>query len=132
MNNKIKHLEFIQTTIGRMASNLFFLKGWTVTLVSALFALSAKESEPSYGFLAFLIIFIFWSLDGYFLSQERLFRDLYNDVRKLEEGEIDFSMDVKKYKVYYRNSWFCSVCSSTLFCFYPLLIASLLLVMYLI
>jgi hypothetical protein len=38
MENKIKHLEFIQSTVGRMASNLFLLKGWTITLIAAVFA----------------------------------------------------------------------------------------------
>ncbi len=31
MENKRKHLEFIQAIISRMASNLFFLRGWTIT-----------------------------------------------------------------------------------------------------
>jgi hypothetical protein len=115
-----------------MANNLFFLKGWTITLVSALFAFSAKESEIGYGLLSFLIVFIFWSLDGYFLSQERLFRDLYDDVRKLDEKDINFSMNIEKYKAYYRNSWISAMCSSSLLCFYPLLVASMLLVITLI
>jgi hypothetical protein len=42
---RIKHLEFIQATIVRLASNSFLLKGWTVTLVAALFALAAKETQ---------------------------------------------------------------------------------------
>jgi hypothetical protein len=45
MENKLKHLEFIQQAINRMASNLFLLKGWTVTLIAAMFALAAKESR---------------------------------------------------------------------------------------
>ncbi len=32
MEQKIKHLEFIQAAINRMAGNSFLLKGWTVTL----------------------------------------------------------------------------------------------------
>lgn len=131
MENKRKHLEFIQSTISRMAGNLFFLKGWTITLVSALFAISVKDTKPEYMLIAYFTVFIFWALDGYFLSQERLFRDLYNDVRKLEEKEIDFSMDIRKYKVYYRNSWISSMCSCTLLWFYPPLVISMLLVMYL-
>ena len=43
MEKKLKHLEFIQGAVGRMASNLFLLKGWTITLIAALFALAAKS-----------------------------------------------------------------------------------------
>ncbi len=43
MENKIKHLEFIQIVITRMNVNSFFLRGWSVTLVAALFALAAKD-----------------------------------------------------------------------------------------
>jgi hypothetical protein len=47
MENKRKHLEMIQGVINRMARNLFFLKGWTTTLIAALFALAAKDANPS-------------------------------------------------------------------------------------
>jgi len=36
MKNKRKHLELIQGIINRMASNLFFLRGWTITLIATL------------------------------------------------------------------------------------------------
>ena len=41
-NNKIKHLEFIQSTITRMNQNSFQIKGWMITLVSALLAHYAR------------------------------------------------------------------------------------------
>ena len=40
----IKHLEFIQAVITRMAGNSFVLKGWAITLAAAGFALAAKET----------------------------------------------------------------------------------------
>ena len=46
MENKRKHLEFIQAIISRMASNLFFLRGWTITLIGALLALFSKNNSP--------------------------------------------------------------------------------------
>ncbi len=81
----------IQGVIDRMAGNLFFLKGWAITLIAALFALSAQNTNQKYIYIAFFPVVIFWILDGYFLSRERQFRDLYDDVRVLDEGEIDFS-----------------------------------------
>ena len=132
MENKRKHLEFIQATISRMASNLFFLRGWTISLVAGLFALFVKDTNHDYIFVVYFPIIVFWVLDGYFLSQERLFRALYNHVRKLDENEIDFSMDTSVYKKYEKNGWVCSMFSETLLVFYLPLAGVTLFIAYLI
>jgi hypothetical protein len=131
MENKRKHLEMIQSVINRMAGNLFFLKGWTITLITGLFALTAKDFNKSYVPIAYCLLIIFWILDGYFLSQERLFRSLYDDARKLEEKDIDFSMDTSKYKSDWQNTWPCAIFSPTLLWFYLPLAAAMLLTIYL-
>ena len=41
-DKKLKHLEFVQNVITRMNTNSFLIKGWSVTLVAAIFALSAE------------------------------------------------------------------------------------------
>src|SRR5712692_9978631 len=97
MDSKLKHLEFVQSVVSRMAGNSFLLKGWSVTLAAALFALSAKDANPRLIAIAYYPILVFWLLDGYFLSQERLFRALYDKVRKTPESEIDFSMDTGEF-----------------------------------
>ena len=126
MENKRKHLEFIQGVINRMARNSFLLKGWTITLVAALFAFFLKGGSQCYVFVAFFPVAVFWILDGYFLSQERLFRALYDHVRKLNETEIDFSMNTNEYRKDKRNGWVCSMFSSTLLLFYlPMVIIML-------
>ena len=84
----------------------------------------------NYVFIAYLVLIMFWVLDGFFLSQERLFRALYNDVRKFEEKDIDFSMNRDKYKKDPKNSWICSTFSPTLLCFYVPLIIIMLLITY--
>ena len=132
MENKRKHLEFIQGAINRMAGKLFFLKGWTITLITALFAFFAKDANTDFIFVVYFPVFIFWILDGYFLSQERLFRALYDHVRKLDEKEIDFSMNAGEYKKDKRNGWVCSMFSRTLLFFYLPLVSVMLLVTYLI
>jgi len=129
MENKLKHLEFIQTVINRMAGNCFMLKGWAITLVAALFALSAKDANHSYIFIAYFPVVIFWILNGYFLSQERLFRDLYDHVRKLEESKIDFSMDTDPFKNI-KNRWARSIFSKTLLIFYLSLVGVMLIIIY--
>jgi len=132
MEDKRKHLEFIQGAINRMASNLFFLRGWTITLIAALFTFFVKDANTNFIFVVYFPVIIFWILDGYFLSQERLFRDLYNHVRKLDEKEIDFSMNTSEYNENKRNGWLRSMFSSTLLFFYLPLVGVMLLVTYLI
>ena len=132
MENKQKHLEFIQAVINRMAGNLFFLRGWTITLIAALLGLFVRGTNAKYSLIVYFPVVVFWILDGYFLSQERLFRALYNHVRKLGEKEIDFSMDVSEYKKDKKNGWLCSMYSTTLIFFYLPLIIIVLLITYLI
>jgi hypothetical protein len=133
MEDKLKHLEFIQQAINRMASNLFLLKGWTVTLIAAMFALAAKESRDLYFLFAYFPTVMFWLLDGYFLSQERRFRSLYGHVRKLEESAIDFSMDTQHFKESLpRNKWAQALFSSTLLIYHGVLLAAMSLVWWLV
>lgn len=133
MEKKLKHLEFIQQAINRMASNLFLLKGWTVTLIAAMFALATKESRDLYFLLAYFPTLMFWLLDGYFLSQERRFRSLYDHVTKLDERAIDFSMDTQPFKESPpRNKWSHALFSPTLLIYYGVLLAAMSLVWWLV
>ena len=63
--NKRKNLEFIQAIISRMAGNLFFLKGWAITLITGLFALAVKGANAKYFALAFGVAVVLWAVDGY-------------------------------------------------------------------
>ena len=90
--NKLKHLEFIQGIINRMAHNSFIIKGWLLTIVTALIAISMERGIYDLISVIYIPIIIFWFLDAYFLRQERLFRHLYDKVRMQTEKEIDFSM----------------------------------------
>ncbi|MBW1656888.1 hypothetical protein [Flavobacterium quisquiliarum] len=95
--NKLKHLEFIHNTINRMSTNSFIVKGWTITLISALFVLAQKDSNITYAILTYIAVPIFWYLNAFFLLQERRYRSLYDDVRRKDDNAIDFSMDAKNY-----------------------------------
>ena len=83
----------IQGIITRMASNSFSLKGWAVTLVAAIFALTWANISRGFLLIALIPIFAFWALDAYYLNLERKNRKLYDKVRKMDEAEIDFSMN---------------------------------------
>ena len=96
MERKLKHLEFIQTAVNRMARNSFVIKGWTLLLVAAFLAFIARIGDANLMPIAAVPVILFWALDGYYLHQERLFRALYNSVRELDESDIDFSMDTSE------------------------------------
>lgn len=95
MDNKIKHLEMIESVIQRMADNSFKLKEWTVAMVGIIGALSAQGTDKRFFLLVSIPMLAFWFLDSLYLQLERKYRELYNYVREKQE-EIDFSMDISK------------------------------------
>ncbi len=92
-----KHLDYIQNAINRMANNSFLIKGWTVTFISLLFILSLRDSNSWLLILSLFPLVCFWSLDAYYLRQEKLFRELYNDVR-LGKIKDSFTMNTRPLK----------------------------------
>ncbi len=116
MGNKLKHLEFIQNVINRMANTSFLLKGWSITIIAGLFAFSAKEDSIAVLWLGELLTLVFWFLDSYFLWQERLFRSLYDHVRNLKEEDIDFAMTHIQFGA--EQKWYATPFSQTLWPFY--------------
>ncbi len=129
MEDKLKHLEFAQGVINRMGQNSFLIKGWTVTLISALFALAAKDSNQKFIIVAYFPTIIFWLLDSYFLYQERLFRKVYTHIGKLTV--IDFSLDTKNFDNGI-SDWASVAFSKTILLFYGCIIATLLTIMFII
>jgi hypothetical protein len=92
-----RHLELIQAIVGRMAGNSFLLKGWSVTIAAALFALAAKDSNPRLAWIALLPGLAFWGLDAYYLRQERLYRCLYDAVRTGKGANDPFTLDASRF-----------------------------------
>jgi len=118
----------IQGIVNRLSNNSFLLKGWSVVLVSALFALTAKDSKMLFVYIAYLPAISFWGLDGFFLHQERLFRKLYDHVRQLEEPDITFSMDTSIVHAQVA-SWFSVTFSKTLVLFHGIILMTIFCVM---
>ena len=122
-----KHLEFIQNIINRMSNNSFLLKGWSVTVSSAILALIVSNPKPLYAVVAFLSSLSFWGLDAYYLRQERLFRYLYDDLRqsitakKTKKADL-FSLDTDKYDAQV-SSWFRTLWSGSIFWLHGVAIA---------
>jgi len=127
MENKLKHLEMLQVVINRMASNSFLLKGWSVVIVSALFALAANNLKIHFVYLAYFPSTVFWILDGYFLWQERLFRKLYDKVRIASDTDIDFSMNTSSVTNEV-SSWVGTMFSKTLLIFHGAIIVTIIII----
>jgi hypothetical protein len=121
MNPKIYHLQMIQGVISRQAGNSFLIKGWSVTVMAAMIALLARGAEKRYILFVIIPVIFFWTLDSMYLSNERRFKALYDQVRLLPEDKIDFSMDTKPFKKW--KNYFATFFSTTLCIFY---LASLL------
>lgn len=104
MEAKLKHLEFIQAAISRMATNSFLFKGWAITIAAGLSAFGAANTKAALLTIALVSTMMFWALDAYYLWLERGFVDLHTEVAAKKEAEIDFSMKIDKTDAAWR--WF--------------------------
>lgn len=68
-------------------------------------------------------------LDGYYLWQEKLFRKLYDKVRKMNDVEVDFSMDTKPVTNQV-DQWSKVVFSKTILIFHGTIVATIIIVMF--
>ena len=96
-NEKASHLGFIQQVINRMGQNSFLIKGWTITLITAILAMNIEIKNVHFLYFATIIIVISWLLDSYYLYLEKSYRLLYDDIINDKEI-IPFSMDISEYK----------------------------------
>ncbi|MEM1180973.1 MAG: hypothetical protein AAGM22_21715 [Acidobacteriota bacterium] len=122
MDDKAVHLQMIQGVISRMAGNSFLIKGWSITLVSALFALADPKTNPHFFWITYFPVFAFLCLDVYFLHRENLFRKLYELTAALEPEAIDFSMDVGRFSD--SASWLQAIGSPPLILFHVCVIGT--------
>jgi hypothetical protein len=53
------------------------IKGWTITIVTAMLALAGTWKEPILAIVALVPILVFWILDSLYLANERCFVSLY-------------------------------------------------------
>jgi hypothetical protein len=115
---EIKHLEFIQNVIARLATDSFLMKGWGLTVAGAFFGFSAKDLNWRLAAVGLLPVIAFWCLDAYFLSRERLFRDLYIAVRTGTPAVDPFDMNYTAFMRSGWTDWWCSFRSRTIWPFY--------------
>lgn len=86
-----KHMDYVQAVITRLANNSFLLKGWALTLSSALLGFAITQNHAGLALAAIVPVIAFWLLDTYYLRQERAFRNMYDDVatKRLRDFKID-------------------------------------------
>ena len=80
-----KELDLIQDVIKRMASNSFEVKKWLIGILSAIVVFSRDELLGGNIQLIGLLlvpVLCFWYLDAFFLSTEKLYREMYKWVIK--------------------------------------------------
>lgn len=95
--SRTKHLDYITTAIERMAHNSSMCKGWTVIITLAILAFDSNELNRLAPLLAILALIALWKLDSYYLRLERLFRNLYDDVRLNDFTHDPYTMNVAPY-----------------------------------
>jgi hypothetical protein len=78
---RIKHMEMIQAVVARLAGNSSLVKGWAITLTAAFLGFAVNEDDTGLAVAALVPIFFFFFLDASYLRSERLFRDLFDQVR---------------------------------------------------
>lgn len=90
--DKISHLQMIQSIIDRMGKNSFSLKGWAVGVMVAIYAFAGQNYNKAV-IVTLIPLMIFWILDSYYLMLERKYRRLYDEVRNKDNNKIDFDMN---------------------------------------
>lgn len=91
---KIRKLEMIQNIISRMEQNSIMLKGWAIALISGVFVLSSKDSNPTYFLIAYIPTILFWLIDSMYLQLQRRYRVLYNRNAIADINSVDFDMTI--------------------------------------
>ena len=75
-NDTCQHyISLLQDNINRMATNSSNCKAWLITLIAAIFAISASEGDiVTYIWMAYIPTFLFFFLDCFYLGVERRLR----------------------------------------------------------
>lgn len=127
-NDKTAYLQMIQEPICRMSTISAIFKGFAATIVASVASLTYKDINVWVLGLSFLPVLAFAILDVYYLTLERKFRFLFEQVRK-DEHEIDFSMKLTSDPVEIlrakARAWDCMK-SPSIYLFYPMMVAILI------
>ncbi|MDO9000099.1 MAG: hypothetical protein Q7W45_10070 [Bacteroidota bacterium] len=122
-----KEIDLIQGIITRMANNSFLLKGWIVSLIAVLLALTDQTIVATkltyFNLILILPVIVFWYLDAFFLHKEKCYRRLYNWTvsNRTTSDEHLYSLDYTRFENDEKSIWTIMFTNKTLFPFYGLL-----------
>lgn len=95
-SDKKYYLSQIQEIVKRMGSNSFVVKGWFITLITAMYAVYFHNNDFRSLIGVIIVSLLFWYHDAYYLSLERSYRNFFDRARMMNSSEIDFSLELKK------------------------------------
>lgn len=100
----IEHMKMTQDIITRMNKNSFQLKSWMLTIVSACLALFGSSSNVAYIWISIVPTIVFWSLDSFYLKEERKYValheklvEMFNENKPTKNIKF-FDLSTKNYK----------------------------------
>ena len=126
-DKRIAYLQMIQEPICRTSTTSAVFKGFAATIVAGISALAYSDVNVFVLILSFLPVCLFLCLDLYYLKIERRFRYLYEQVRT-NEKDVDFSMSINVSDKKAQARVIDCVKSPSIWLFYPIMIAILVVV----
>lgn len=97
--SRIKHLELIHNVIDRLSHKSFLIKSWSITAITALMAFGIDKEDYRIFIIGFPVSIVFWFLDSQYLWLEKVFRKLFEGVRKKEVEPMSMDISVHKKQV---------------------------------
>lgn len=89
---RLKHLDYVQSVVSRMAHASTQAKSWLLPVVTATFGYALTQRSGTVALLGIAAILLFGYMDASYLRQERAYRRLYNAVvsgEKVPELSLD-------------------------------------------
>jgi hypothetical protein len=114
-----------------MANNSFLLKGWLVSLIAVILALTKDTIVATqltyFSFILLIPVFAFWYLDAFFLHKERCFIKLYEWVttNRQTSNEHLYNLNYRRFENQVDSIWKI-MRSKTLRVFYGIIVIILL------
>lgn len=120
--NRIAYLQMIESIIDRMSNKSGNIKGFAVSVVAGVIALSFKETSPYVLILSFLTVLIFLWLDLYYLGMERKYKFFYKQVCNGKEVDFSLSLDLRESEIKEAKAtkWQCLTSKSIYYFYIPL------------
>lgn len=77
---RLKHLDYIQSIVARMAHSSTQAKSWLLPVATATFGYALTQQSKTVAMLGIAAILLFGYVDASYLRQERAYRRLYNAI----------------------------------------------------